>query len=671
MRPLILGLVALGLSGCSCNQDAPDGTTDATETDPGRVILHRLNRAEYNNTVRDLLGTSLTPADDFPWDDSSHGFDNNAETLTMSPLHVELYEKAAEDLAIEALLVPITEPDLSRFEGESEDLSATSGGSSGDNWNLWSNGDLYTNVEVPQDGLYGLRARVWADQAGPDLAQAVLSIDGAIIDIFDIVADSSNSPEIIEVETEVTEGTHLIAVGFINDYYEPTLGEDRNLHVDWLEFEGPLDAEALDNPIRDALLTCDPETTGERACAQIVLENFTPRAWRRPITNEELNNLMGLYDTIVADEGTFDDGLRMGLQAVLLSPNFLFRVELDPVPGNPVTAPLTGYELASRLSYFLWSSMPDEALFAAAAADELQTTEQISEQVSRMLQDPKSEALVDNLAGQWLYLRGIEDKSPDPWKFPDFDEDLRASMHEEMARFFRSFIHEDRELTELLTAQQGEIDARLADHYGVDGVTDWTEVDLEALDRGGLLGHAGLLMVNSYPSRTSPVLRGKWVLANLLCSEPPPPPAGVEGLIEDEADPQTIRDALEQHRADPVCASCHDVMDPIGLSMEHFDGVGAYRDEDNGFLVDASGELPDGTTFYGVRELSMVIATDDRLLPCIAEKTFTYALGRSPTADDAEVLDQIPAAEDGLTFEELAVHIATSLPFRYRTGETQ
>ncbi|RME27697.1 MAG: DUF1592 domain-containing protein, partial [Deltaproteobacteria bacterium] len=322
-------------------------------------------------------------------------------------------------------------------------------------------------------------------------------------------------------------------------------------------------------------------------------------------------------------------------------------------------------------SYFLWSSMPDDELFALAADGRLQDDAVIREQVRRLLADPKAEALVDNFAGQWLFLRGIDEKSPDPWAYPEFDEALRASMKEEMRRFFRSFLHEDRDLHELLLATEGEIDARLAAHYGIDGVTGWTTVDLSAVERGGLLTQAGLLMVNSYPARTSPVLRGKWVLSNLLCSEPPPPPAGVEGLVEDEADPQTIREQLEQHRADPVCASCHDQMDPLGLGLEHFDGIGAYRVTDNGFPVDASGELPDGTAFYGARELAAVVAADARYPACIVEKLYTYGLGRSPTYTDAPYLERIEAefADGGYTFEALVTAIALSEPFRMRHGE--
>jgi hypothetical protein len=315
--------------------------------------------------------------------------------------------------------------------------------------------------------------------------------------------------------------------------------------------------------------------------------------------------------------------------------------------------------------------MPDQALFAAADAGELQTDAQIADQVERMLADPKADALVDNFGGQWLYIRTVDEKTPDPWAFPDFDDDLRSSMGEEMKRFFGSFIDDERDLRELLTATEGDIDQRLADHYGITGVSDWQSVDLASHDRGGVFGQAGLHMINSFPARTSPVLRGKWVLSQLLCEEPPPPPAGVEGLIEADADAATLREQLEQHRADPVCASCHDAMDPLGLGMEHFDGIGAWRTQDNGLPIDASGELIDGTAFYGAQELSGIVAADDRYPACLVEQLFTYGLGRSPTPDDGPVLlaseDQFAA--EGYTFKALATAIATSPAFRQTHGE--
>lgn len=669
---ILLALVVAPLASCSCNQN-PDEGPEADERDAGRVTLHRLNRAEYDNTVRDLLGTALTPAQDFPYDDSSHGFDNLAETLTMSPLHVEMYERAAEALATEALEIPLGEPAFERFEAEGPDVTATVGAAQADGWMLWSNGDLTATIEAPADGLYAIRTRLWATQAGPELAQAAIGHDGGTDLIVDVAATDVQGGETFEVEVQLTAGVHSIHVSFLNDFWDQYAGEDRNLIVDWIEHEGPLDLEPGPNPIRDRLLVCEPSSDTDVACARLVLEAFAPRAWRRPLEPGEVDGLLDVFDAVTSDGGTWDDGMRLAVQAVLLSPHFLFRVELEDEPGTEKRHDLTQYELATRLSYFLWSSMPDDALFAAAEKGELATEAQIAAQVTRMLADPKAEALTENFAGQWLYIRAIADKQPDSWEYPTFDEDLRDAMSEEMERFFRSFIDEERDLHELLLATEGEVNARLAEHYGLDPVGDWQTVDLEAADRGGLLAMSGLHLVNSYPARTSPVLRGKWVLSSLLCDEPPPPPPEVEGLITEDADSQTLREQLEQHRADPVCASCHDVMDPIGLSLEHFDGVGAWRATDNGFPVDASGELPDGTTFYGARELSAVIAADARYPTCITDKLFTYAHGRSPRYTDAPYLVEIEDAfaQGGFTFEALAVAIATSDTFRTRHGEAE
>ena len=291
---LILTLATLaGCGGCNGKDDGGgadvDGTTDNVS---GRVVLHRLNRAEYNNTVQDLLGTSLTPADDFPWDDSSHGYDNLAATLTMSPLHVEMYERAAEELALEALAIPVSEPLLWHFEGEGSEVTATTGGAGSDHWNLWSNGDLSATLDAPADGLYTLSAFVWADQAGPDLADASLGHDGFLDASFEVVATDRYSAELLEVDVQLTEGIHSIHISFLNDYWDPYISADRNLRVDWISAEGPMDVAAGPNAIREALLVCDPVSTGERACAQMVLEAFVPRAWRRPVTTAEIDRVL-------------------------------------------------------------------------------------------------------------------------------------------------------------------------------------------------------------------------------------------------------------------------------------------------------------------------------------------------------------------------------------------
>lgn len=643
----------------------------ATESyDPGRVTLHRLNRVEYDNTVRDLLGgVDLGLADDFPADDFAAGYDTIAANLSMSPLHVEMYEAAAHTIVDTILEIPVTDPIEIRWQAETDDVTKSTGGANGGAWNLWSNGTASATFEAPLDGTYELSARVWGQQAGPDLVIATLGHDGFLDATFDVAATSESNAEVLKVLVELSAGNHTIEVAFANDYYDPDAGADRNLLVDWLEVEGPADLTLGENPLRGELVPCADDA--DDACARTTLEAWAPRAWRRPLVEGELDALMGVYDAVLADGGTFDDGLRHALVATLISPHFLYRVELDDDPDGLSITPLSDHELASRLSYMLWSTMPDDELFRAAEEGELQTDAGLREQVARMLADPKAEALTDNFAGQWLYLRAIDAVAPDPNVYPMFDDVLRASMKEEVERFFDSFVGTDRDMRELLSAHTGGVDSVLAAHYDLPPpATEWAPVDLSAVDRGGLLGMAGILAVNSYPARTSPVIRGKFVLGQLLCAEPPPPPPGVEGLEED-LDAQSLREQLEQHRADPVCASCHSVMDEIGFGMEHFDVAGAFREEDRGLPIDASGTLPGEVTFYGARELSDLLAEDVGFAHCMAEQLFVYGLGRIPERSDDPFFDTIEDdfADGGFTFEALAGAIAVSPPFRTRRGE--
>jgi hypothetical protein len=668
-----LCVVAL-FAGCG-GLRAQDGATadDPTEgADPGTVVLHRLNRTEYDLTVRDLLGTTQTPAaDTFPPDDAVGGWDNIASNLTLSPLHLEMMELAAGSLATEALALPLDEPLSYRAEGEGPDVTTTTGGAAGEAWSLWSNGDLSASFDAPASGTYVLSTRVWANQAGPDLARMTFGHDGFVDLTIDVAAEGTNDAEVHEVEVFLGTGHHTFTVSFLNDFYDEAAGLDRNLYVDWLDAFGPIDAPAGPNPIRDSLVTCDPTIAGDDACATEVLGAFARRAWRRPLADDELDRLVAVATGVLDSGGTFDDALFHGLVTVLTNPHFLYRVEIDPDPSDPTPHPLSDHEVATRLSYLVWSSLPDATLAAAADDGLVHTREQVTAQVVRMLADPKAAALVDHFGGQWLFFRGIPDVTKDPNLFPGFDETLKASMAEEMRRFFESFVFERRDLRELLTATEGEIDETLAAHYGATDYVGpgWQPVDLAALDRGGVLGQAGMLAIESYPTRTSPVIRGKYVLGQLLCDEPPPPPPGVEGLDE-TGTADTIREQLELHRADPVCASCHVVMDEIGFGLEHFDAVGAWRDTDGGAPVDATGQFPDGTTFEGARELADLLSADPRLTRCMAESLFTYGLGRLAVASDEPWLDAIETAfvADGATFESLAIAVATSDAFLTRRG---
>lgn len=655
--------------GCADEDALPP--PEAEIVDPGTLVMHRLNRAEYDNTVRDLLGTTLVPARDFPEDDLGYGFDNISAVLSTSPLHVELYERAADLLLAEVLTLPSDAPPIDRLvEVEDEEVTKTNGGIWGtDGWNLWSNGEAAVEQEVALPGTYRLTARLAATQGGPDLAHAELRVDDVQIVGHDVAA-VREFPEEYSGEFEVIEGNRKFAVAFTNDFYDQETGEDRNLLVDWFRIEGPLGWSPDPNPARAGLVPCTPETPDEEdACLREVLTTFLPRAFRRPVSEAEIEVHVGLIELARAHGEGFEAGLNLALKAALLSPHFLYRVEVDASPDDPTVHVASQHELASRLSYFLWSSMPDATLFAAADGGTLDA-DGLAGQARRMLADPRAEALVDNFAGQWLYIRALEDVSPDVWAFPEFDEELRTAMSEEMQIFFRTFLRDGRPLSQLLSSPGTSVNARLAAHYGIEG--DFTDAFEPVVpgDRLGLLGMAGLLTATSYPTRTSPVKRGEWVLAQLLCSEPEPPPPGVEGLPEGVDQDLPLRERLEQHRADPECSGCHAVMDQIGFGLEHFNGVGSWRDDEDGLPIDASGVLPGDVTFEGAVELAAVLAENPWLDVCMTRQLMTYALGRGTFVEDRAVVDSVAAGyvEDGGRLEDLVVRIVRSDAFRLRRG---
>lgn len=662
-----LSLVSvLGCIGDLGNPPDKSGTIGAN--DPGRVTMHRLNKAEYNNTVHDLLGTNLTPADDFPADDVSYGFDNISDVLTTSPLHVELYERSAEKLIEEAMAVPAT---LETKQFEAETLQGSVGQATATGWLLWSNGEVSTTNAFPSKGEYRISARVWGTQAGPDPARAELLVGGVPLGTFDVPVDDTN-PMVIEMVATIEPGTRVVSVGFVNDFYDQAAMLDRNLYVDWLKVEGPLNAPAK-NPQRDRILICDLQSGGD-ACAQEILSAFGKRAFRRPLSQAELTQLMSLVQVAKQEGDTLENGLKLALRAILVSPYFVFRVELDPDPNAAVQHPLNDFELASRLSYFVWSSMPDDELLGAAEKGLLQDQNELGAQVMRMLSDPKADNFVENFAGQWLATRAIDDHEPDYIVYPAYDEELGAAMKAETKMFFREFLMSDRSLNEMLTADFTFANQKLAEHYGLPPVQGdaLQKVSLQGSNRKGILTQGSLLTVTSHPTRTSPVKRGKWVLTQLLCSKPPDPPAGVEGIKPGQMPSSSLRELLEQHRQNPVCASCHDAMDPIGFGLENFDGVGAYRTMDTGgFPIDSSGELPTGEKFNSANELSDIIASDPRYLRCVTRQVFTYALGRGVGVRDFNHLDHITQQFEGngATLKELIKLVVTSEPFRLRRGE--
>lgn len=648
------------------NEDDLDDVVEDLQIDVGRVTLHRLNRTEYNNTVRDLLGDDTRPADDFPDDDFGYGFNNIADVLSMSPLHIEMYTQTAETLIDDALAGGAVDPTTERYEAET--VGGAVGSASGGEWNLFSNGSVETVHTFAADGEYTFRVSARQQQAGPDDAIMSVTLNGQPLETFDVAPESLTT---FEVTAQVDQGTHAVGVTFENDYYDADIPADRNLLIDWFEVEGPLGATGEPSPQRAAILTCDPAETGETECAQEIIRGFGERAWRRPMSDAEVERLAQFVDLATTEGDDFETGIRLALQAILVSPNFIFRVETDADPTSDEAHSLSQYEMASRLSYFLWSTMPDDELFGLAEEGSLQDEAVLREQVQRMLDDPKAQALVDNFATQWLFIDVIQDVDPDYQLFEDFDDDLRSSMRTETRMLVSELIDKNADVTELLLADYTYMDGRLSEHYGMGNVSgeEFQRVDLQGEARRGLLGHGGLLTSLSYPTRTSPVRRGAWVLGNLMCSEPPPPPPGVENLPMEMGQGETLREQMEAHSSDPACSACHKLMDPIGFGMENYNAIGAWRDQDNGLPVDSSGELPDGSSFNGAYELAGILAKDDKYKTCTTEKMLTYGLGRGVENWDEPQLEVLAErlGED-FGFRDLITEIVLSPAFRMRRG---
>ena len=635
--------------------------------DPGRVTMHRLTNAEYDNTIRDLFyGLPGQPSAAFPADEVSLGFDNISDVLSVTPTLFELYERAAE----QTIELALTSTGGGSQRLEAEDVGGTVGSACcGGFWNLNSNGEISTIVTVDGAGEHEIAVRAYGQQAGPDLPHMVITVDGVVVDEVDVSA-TSDAPAEHTVTTDLDGGNHTIAVAFTNDFFDSEASADRNLYIDYIEV-GPVGGAP--GSIRDEILTCDPAPGDEAACADEILRAFGKRAWRRPLVDDEVAGLVTIVQTALVDGQTFEQAIALGLQALLVSPHFLFRVEIDPDPGSLEPHLLGDYELASRLSYFLWSTMPDDELMALADDGALQDLDVLEEQVRRMMQDERAKALVDNFAGQWLYLRNIDGIVKDYEAFPEFDAELEASMRTEAELFLGTFVTENRSLRDLLVGADTFVDARLAEHYGIPAPEGegFTRVSLEGLPRRGLLTQPGLMSVLSHPVTTSPVKRGKWVLEQLMCIHPPPPPPEVEiPPLEPEVG-GTMREQLEQHRTDPTCASCHSMMDPIGLGLEHYDALGRYRDEDAGMPIDASGNLPTGETFENALQMVEALADSEDFAHCTAHKTLTYALGREPGLSDIPYMDEIVAELEAadMTLEALLLAIVTSDTFRMRRGE--
>lgn len=648
---------------------------------PGRVTIRRLNRAEYNNTIRDLVGIDFRPADDFPADDTGYGFDNIGDVLSLPPLLLEKYLAAAEKIAEQAIVLPKIEGQKRRFEAES--IDRTEGGPfAGWAIDLFSQGEVYAQHEF-QAGEYVLRARAFGEQAGNEPARMMLRLDGKDVKLFDVKA-VEGIPENYECRLTVEAGAKRFAAAFVNDYYRPDdpdpNNRDRNLVIDYLEVEGPLPTAAPDLPeSHKRILFCLPSGGDEMQCAERIIAAFASRAFRRPTAPDEVQRLLGLVQLAKDSGESFEQGIRLAVQAVLVSPHFLFRVEQDRQPDRPDGSYALGdFDLATRLSYFLWSSTPDAELLDVASRSMLHEGHNLEKQVRRMLRDGKRRALVENFAGQWLQLRNLQKATPDPGRYPAFDEPLRQAMRTETESFFAAVVEEDRSVLDFLDADFTFVNERLARHYGLEGVqgNEFQRVHLPDGRRGGVLTQASILTITSNATRTSPVKRGKWVLENLLGTPPPPPPPNVPELAEGDkaALSGTLRQRMEQHRKNALCASCHSRMDPLGFGLENFDGIGAWRSDDGGQPIDASGTLPSGEKFQGPAELRGVLKGKQELfIRCLAEKMLTYALGRGLEPYDRCAVDKIQAAmaADGNKFSRMIVEIVASDAFRRRSQQQE
>ncbi len=662
------------------------------EPQPGRVTLRRLNRIEYQNTVRDLFGIDIHLIDEFPADDSGYGFDNIGDVLTLPSLLMERYLAAAERIAQTVIIAP--EPAgpthrewaATQFEQKGNGRAVNQ-----ETRGLFSRGEIARQVRFPSAGEYTLHIVAWGQQAGPEAAKMAVLLDGKRIAMHNVEA-TANEPGTYTTTITVSAGIKTLALRFLNDYYapkhkDPGMRGDRNLFIRQVRMDMPPAVADVQRDAHERIMICEPadDPASVRDCAQRIVAQLAERAFRRPLRAEEVERYASLVELVVNKGESFERGIQVAIQSILVSPYFLFLVEDVPPSADLSTGvySLDDYALASRLSYFLWSTMPDETLFRLASENRLHDDAVLEAQVRRMLADPRSEALVENFAGQWLEIRKLADIKPDPQHFPDFDETLRRAMREESEALFRHIMREDRSILDFLISDYTFMNERLAKHYGVPEIEgeQFRLVSLEGKRPGGVITHAGVLTLTSDPTRTSPVKRGKWVLEQILGTPPPPPPPDVPALPEAAPEPKegeaaaerpeelTLRQRLEVHLIRDDCRSCHNRMDPIGLGLENFNAIGAWRDREGTHPIDASGSLPDGASFDGPEELIALLAEKSHLFRiCLTEKMLTYALGRGLEYNDRCTVQAVceKLESNGDRFSTLIVEIVKSAPFRLR-----
>ena len=706
-------------------EDELDRVAEA-RPNPGRTqAFHRLNQAEYRNVIRDLLDLeidvdALIPADA----PDRNGFDNIATSLSLSPALFERYVSAAKKIGrlaigeapaggaeITTYDVPLN---LIQSDRRSEDLP------------FGSRGGAAIRHHFPVDGEYRIRVRLQTNYVGyvrgiDDAHEIEFRLDGRRLERFTFGGEAPGTPapisfagnirgtddwehytlhadDPLEVTATVSAGPHTVGISFPRETWEEegvlqprqtgfalAINEmpDGNPALGSVRITGPLRvAGPGDTPSRRRIFTCRPDPAAPaseaEACAREILGALARRAYRRPVDEGDVATLLEFYEWGRA-EGGFEKGIQFALERLLADPDFLYRVERDPVDAPRGAAyPISDVELASRLSFFLWSSIPDDELLAAAENGTLSDPPVLEAQVRRMLADPRSQAMVDNFAGQWLYLRNMGGVYPDPNVFPEFDENLREAFTRETELFIGNQLRADASVLELLAADYTWVNQRLAEHYGIPNVygSRFRRVALDGARRGGLLGHGSVMTVTSYPNRTSPVLRGKWVLENLLGAPPPEPPPDIPALEErnEDGEPVSMREAMVQHRENPACSVCHAPMDPIGFALQNYDAIGGWRDvNEGGTPVDATGVLPDGSRFEGRAGLSgLLLARPDDFVGTVTEKLLTYALGRGMEHYDAPTVRKIVrrAAGEDYRWSSIILGIVNSAPFQMRRSDS-
>ena len=679
---------------------------------PGRPLLHRLNRTEYANAIHDLLALDVDAASLLPADDSAYGFDNVADVLGVSPSLQERYLSAAE--AVAALAVgDVHQTAITDTYNVRQDLSQNQ---HIEGLPLGTMGGTVIRRWFPVDGAYDIRIRFFRTNFGnlrglehPHLVE--LAVDsqrvravtiGGAEDLKAAFEKPTETADALDarfaVRLPLAAGPHTLTVAFVESQplvdttrLEPflrssydTLDWTGRPHLDRVTITGPFDIKGPGHSAsRARIFTCHPTGADQKAalaCATQILSALTRRAYREPSADADVQPILHFYEDVRRTGAGFDAGIQAGLQLILSSPKFVFRAELDPPQAPPGPHRINDVELASRLSFFLWSTIPDDELLTIAGRGGLHDPAVLDQQVRRMLADPKSEALVSNFAGQWLQLRNLKTFQPNSDEFPDFDDNLRQAFQRETELFFESMIRDDRNVLDLLSARDTFVNGRLARHYGIPGIygSQFRHVTLDDDTRRGLLGKGAILAVTSHATRTSPVERGKWILENVLGAPVPPPPplpgAGVFAEPAPGAAPKTMREQMENHRKDPVCASCHRLMDPIGISLENFDAVGAWRTREPNGPVDASGQLSDGTDVTGVVTLrEALMRRPDVFVTTLTEKLMTYALGRGLDDHDMPAVRRIvrDAGHHENTFSSLVLGIVHSVPFQMRAASDE